>query len=86
MRRLIISATALVMTLGFGLAARSASARICCSRCDVDPLPAPCRSGCTPTCLAGEDDDGGAPDEVFEDDVMQASYLVIASADSACDA
>ena len=29
---------------------KKAHALICCSACDVDPLPLPCRRGCSPSC------------------------------------
>jgi hypothetical protein len=31
-------------------AVKDAEALICCSACDVDPLPLPCRRGCSPSC------------------------------------
>ena len=29
---------------------KSAHALICCSACDRDPLPTPCKHGCSPSC------------------------------------
>jgi hypothetical protein len=29
---------------------KKAHAMICCSSCEVDPLPLPCRRGCSPSC------------------------------------
>jgi len=31
-------------------AVKPAHALICCSACDTDPLPLPCRHGCSPSC------------------------------------
>lgn len=29
---------------------KDAEALICCSACDVDPMPKPCLRGCSPSC------------------------------------
>ena len=29
---------------------KNAEALICCSACDVDPMPKPCFHGCSPSC------------------------------------
>jgi hypothetical protein len=50
-RKLLI----LLALLGFvglvdSLGVKEAHALICCSACDVDPMPRPCFHGCSPSC------------------------------------
>jgi hypothetical protein len=42
----------LLVFVGFvdSVGVKEAHALICCSACDVDPLPLPCRHGCSPSC------------------------------------
>lgn len=51
-RKLVILAL-LLASLGAVVArtgVRNAYALICCSACEVDPPPLPCRHGCSPSC------------------------------------
>ena len=50
-RKLLIL-LALLGFVGFvdSLGVKEANALICCSACDVDPMPRPCFHGCSPSC------------------------------------
>jgi hypothetical protein len=52
LRKLFILLALLTVFLGSlsSYTIRKAHALICCSACDVDPLPPPCRHGCSPSC------------------------------------
>jgi len=54
-RKLFIALALLTVALGSlsSYAVPKAHALICCSACDVDPLPLPCRHGCSPSLLGG---------------------------------
>jgi hypothetical protein len=51
--RKLMLALALLLT-GLAVAStvpvKNAEALICCSACDVEPMPKPCRWGCSPSC------------------------------------
>jgi len=64
--------TASVLAISFS--ARPASALICCSVCDADPLNRACLHGCSPTCVI--DDEPIAPDHVVYDDVAKVCYAI----------
>jgi hypothetical protein len=64
--------TATVLAISFG--ARPASALVCCSVCDEDPLNKACLHGCSPSCVV--DDEPVAPDHVVYDDAAKVCYSV----------
>jgi hypothetical protein len=45
-----LMALSLCAALTTSVGTKEAQARICCSACEVDPPPLPCRSGCSPSC------------------------------------
>jgi hypothetical protein len=47
-----LTAAAVLVAAGIGLAPRKAEALICCSACADNPRIAPCRHGCSPSCRA----------------------------------
>lgn len=51
-RKLFLLLALLTVALGSlsSYTVQKAHARICCSACEVDPLPPPCRAGCSPSC------------------------------------
>jgi hypothetical protein len=78
---LVSIVTALVAT---GIGARSASARPCCSACDVDNPPKACFTvGCTPGCVV--EDEPTAPDSVIvQDNVVSQDSVVYDDVAKAC--
>jgi hypothetical protein len=52
LRKLFILLALLTAALGSlsSPAVKNADALVCCSACDVDPFPLPCRHGCNPGC------------------------------------
>jgi hypothetical protein len=47
---LALMALSLLTALTTSVGTQEAQARICCSACEVDPMPLPCYSGCSPSC------------------------------------